>query len=40
MKSRYMDVFDDVYAEVIMTSRFDENVHLSTMYLGMKDMKK
>ena len=40
MKGRYMDVYDDVYAEVIMTSRFDENVDLSTMYLGRKDMKR
>ena len=24
MKSRYMDVYDNVYAEVVMTSRFDE----------------
>ena len=40
MKGRYMDVYDDVYAEVIMTSRFDENVDLSTTYLGRKDMKR
>ena len=40
MKSRYMNVYDDVCAEVIMTSRFDENVDLSTMYLGRKDMKR
>ena len=39
-KSRYMDVYDDVYAEVVMTSRFDENVGLSTMYLGRIDMKR
>ena len=32
MKSRYMDVYDNVYAEVVMTSRFDENVDLSTTY--------
>ena len=30
MKSRYMDVYDNVYAEVVTTSRFDENVDLST----------
>ena len=29
MKDRYMDVYDDVYAEVVMTNRFDENVDLS-----------
>ena len=40
MRSRYMDVYDDVYAEVITTSRFNENVDLSTMYLGRKDMKR
>ena len=40
MKSRYMDVYDDVYAEVVMTSRFDENVDLSTTYLGRIDMKR
>ena len=40
MKSRYMDVYDDVYAEVVMSSRFDENVDLSTTYLGRIDMKR
>ena len=40
MKGRYMDVYDDVYAEVVTTSRFDENVDLSTTYLGRKDMKR
>ena len=40
MKSRYMDVYDDVYAEVVMTSRFDENVDLSTTYLGSINMKR
>ena len=40
MKNRYMDVYDNIYAEVVMTSRFDENVDLSTMYLGRIDMKR
>ena len=40
MKSRYMDVYDNVYAEVVMTSRFDENIDLSTTYLGRIDMKR
>ena len=40
MKSRYMDVYDDIYAEVITTSRFDENVDLSMTYLGRIDMKR
>ena len=40
MKSRYMDVYENVYAEVVTTSRFDENVDLSTTYLGRIDMKR
>ena len=40
MKSKYMDVYDDIYAEVVVTGRFDENVDLSTMYLGRVDMKR
>ena len=40
MKSRYMDVYDNVYAEVVTTIGFDENVDLSTMYLGRIDMKR
>ena len=40
MKSRYVDVYDDVYAEIVTTSRFDENVDLSTTYLGRIDMKR
>ena len=40
MKRRYMDVYDDTYAEVVTTSRFDENVDLSMTYLGRIDMKR
>ena len=40
MKSRYMDVYDKVHAEVVTTGRFDENVDLSTTYLGRIDMKR
>ena len=40
MKSRYMDEYDEIYAEVVMTNRFDENVDLSTTYLGRIDMKR
>ena len=40
MKNRYMDVYDNIYAEVVMSSRFDENVDLSTTYLGRIDMKR
>ena len=40
MRSRYMDVYDEINAEIVMTSRFDENVDLSTTYLGRIDMKR
>ena len=33
-KDKYMDVYDDVFAEIVTTNRFDENVDLSTTYLG------
>ena len=39
MRSRCMDVYHDIYAEVVTTSRFDENVDLSTTYLGTVNMK-
>ena len=40
MRNRYMDVYDDIYAEVVTKSRFDENVDLSMTYLGRIDMKR
>ena len=40
MKTRYMDVYDDVYAKIVTSSRFDENVDLSTTYLDRIDMKR
>ena len=40
MKDRYMDMYDEVYAEVVTTSRFDENVDLSTTYLGRNNMQR
>ena len=40
MRNRYMDVYDEIYTEVVTTSRFDENVDLSTTYLGRIDMKR
>ena len=40
MRNRYMEVYDEIYAEVVMTSNFDENVDLSTTYLGRIDMKR
>ena len=40
LKDKYMDVYDDVFQEVVTTNRFDENVDLSTMYLGKISMKQ
>ena len=35
-----MDVYEDVFAEVVTTNRVDENVNLSTTYLGKIEMKR
>ena len=35
-----MDVYEEIYAEVVTRSKFDENVDLSTTYLGRIDMKR
>ena len=40
LKDKYMDVYEDVFAEVVTTNRFDENVDLSTTYLGKIGMKQ
>ena len=40
MKDRYMDMYDEVYAEVVTTSRFDENADLSMTYLGRNNMQR
>ena len=40
LKDKYMEVQEDVFAEVVMTNRFDENVDLSTTYLGKIGMKR
>ena len=34
-----MDVYKEVFAEVITTNRFDENIDLSTTYLGKIGMR-
>ena len=35
-----MDTYEDVFAEVVTANRFDENVDLSTPYLGKIGMKR
>ena len=33
-KSRYLDAYEDVYAEMVYTDKFNENSDLSMTYLG------
>ena len=40
MRSRYMDLYDDIYAEVVTRSRFDENADLRMTYLDRINMKR
>ena len=42
LKDKYMDVYEDVFAEVVTTNRFDENVDLSLQftYLGKIGMRQ
>ena len=40
LKSDYLEVYDGVYAEVISTNRIDEDMDLSTTYLGQVDMSR
>ena len=40
LKDKYMDVYDEVFAEIVTTNRFDKNVDLSTTCLGKIDMKR
>ena len=34
LKSKNLDVYEGVYAEMIYANKFNENSYLSTMYLG------
>ena len=40
LKDKYMDVYEEAFAEVVTTNRFDENVDLSTTYLGKICMRR
>ena len=37
-KAKYLDVYEDIYAEMVYASKFDENSDLSTTYIGQADM--
>ena len=39
-KTRYLDIYKDVYAEMVYASKFDENSDLSTTYLGQTNMTR
>ena len=39
-KARYLDVYEDIYAEMVYARKFDENSDLSTTYLGQAGMTR
>ena len=39
-KARYLDVYEDIYAEIVYTNKFDENSDLSMTYLGQTEMMR
>ena len=39
-KARYLDVYEDIYAEMVYASKFDKNSDLSMTYVGQADMTK
>ena len=39
-KARNLDVYEDIYAEMVYASKFDENSDLSTTYLGQTNMTR
>ena len=40
LRDKYMDVYEEVFAEVVTTNRFNENIDLSTTYLGNIRMRR
>ena len=39
-KSRYLDIYEDVYAEMVYANKFNENSDLSTTYLGQTEITR
>ena len=39
-KSRYLEVYEEVYAEMVYTNKFNENSDLSMTYLGQAKMRR
>ena len=40
IKSRYLDIYEDVYAEMVYANKFNENSDLSMTYLGQTEMMR
>ena len=40
LKIKYLDPYEDVYADMAYTNRLDENSDLSTTYLGQREMNR
>ena len=39
-KSRYLDIYEGVYAEILYANKFNENLNLSMTYLGQRGMMR
>ena len=40
LKSKYLDIYEGVYAEMVYANKFNENSDLSTKYLGQTKMTR
>ena len=40
LKMKYLDLYEDIYVDMVYTNRFDENLDLSTTYLGQMKMNR
>ena len=40
LKSKYLDMYEDVYAEMVYAYKFNENLDLSMTYLGQTKMMR
>ena len=40
LKSKYLDMYEDVYKEMVYANKFNENSDLSMTYLGQTKMKE
>ena len=40
LRSKYLDVYEGIYAEMVYTNKFNENLDISTTYLGQTKMTR